>query len=171
MQLSPTQQAALKDWLATNASGISDDAAAVQLNAIASPDYYVWRTIVSRDEVQGDLAFDWTRVDNLSVGKARIWDYMFNKVDAIRPARANVRTGIQAVWVGTQADLAVRAAVEGVCKRKVTVFEKLFVTQTTGGPSQSGNRGATTNPDTLGTGVDGGILEGLVPAQLIAENR
>lgn len=169
MQFSGSQLATFKTWLTANANGLSDDAAAALANTVAAPAYLAWRTIVSRDEVQGSLAFDWTRVDNLSVGKARIWDYMFN--DAIKPAKANVRTGINAVWVGTQADLDVRTAVNAVCQRSVTNAEKLFVIVTVGGPAQSGNRGTSTNPDTLGTGSDGLPMEGLVTAQQVAEAR
>ena len=43
--------------------------------------------------------------------------------DASRP---NIRAGIDATWVGTAADLAVRATVYTHCKRQATVVEKLF---------------------------------------------
>ncbi len=91
--------------------------------------YVVWKTSVTDREIQGNAAFDWTRVDNLSVGKARVWDVMF-KFGSINPSQANVRAGIDATWVGTAADLAVRAAVYAQCKRFATRIEKLFAAGT-----------------------------------------
>ena len=58
---------------------------------------------------------------------------------------ANVRAGIEAVWVGTAADLAVRAAVYGHCKRNATRGQKLFSTGT----------GTTESPASLQAGIDG----------------
>ena len=87
--------------------------------------YVVWRTNVSERELM--LGFDWTRVDNLSVGKARIWEWMF-RFDNINPSKVNIRAGIDAAWVGTTADLAVRAAVYSYCKRFATNAEKVLAT-------------------------------------------
>lgn len=89
----------------------------------------VWRTAVSKRNIMASAAFDWTRVDNLSVGKARIWDQMFSIGD-IDASQANIRAGIDATWVGTAADLAVRAAVYVQCKRFASRFEKLYAVGT-----------------------------------------
>jgi hypothetical protein len=106
-----------------NLTGLADS-----LNATTSPAYTLWRTSVTQDEIMQN-GFDWTRVDNLSVGKARIWEWMFDNQEVIiNPSKANVRAGIDAVWVGTAADLAVRAAVYVHCKRLASVFEKVFAT-------------------------------------------
>jgi hypothetical protein len=89
----------------------------------------VWRTSVAKKDVIANAAFDWTRVDNLSVGKARIWEQLFSvgNIDASQP---NVRAGIDATWVGTAADLAVRASVYVQCKRFANRLEKLFAVGT-----------------------------------------
>lgn len=159
MTLSPAQLQTLKTWLDANASGLDDEAAANALNAVSAPDYFAWRTKVTRKEIL-ENGFDWTRLDNLSVGKARIWSDIF--VDgAINPSKSNVRSGIEAVWVGTAPDLAVRAVVYGHCRRPVTVAELLYVAATAGG---AGQRGSTANPDTLGA-------EGVVTAQNVGEAR
>lgn len=159
--LTTQQKDAIKAWLVANAAGLSDGDAAKLASAPASPNYAVWSLSVRRDVVQGATGFDWTRVDNLSVGKSRIWDWMFNSTDTMPAYKANYRAGINAVWVGTQADLDVRTAVIAACGRPVTNMEKLFVTQTTGGPVQTGNRGSATNPDQIGvSSVDGSFLEG-----------
>jgi hypothetical protein len=101
-----------------------------ELNKTAAPTFTVWKTSVTQDEIMQN-GFDWTRVDNLGLGKARIWEWMFdNQSTSINPAKLNVRAGIDAVWVGTAADIAVRAAVYVHCKRPATVFEKVFATGT-----------------------------------------
>lgn len=95
-------------------------------NRPAVPAHIVWRTSVTQDEIMQN-GFDWTRVDNLSVGKARIWEWLFdNEAHSFNPSKANVRAGIEATWVGTAADLAVRAAVYTHCKRSATRIEALF---------------------------------------------
>lgn len=96
------------------------------MNALAAPVFFVWRTSVPLTEVMLN-GFDWTRVDNLSVGKARIWEWMFQSGN-INPSKPNIRAGIDATWTGTQADLAVRAVVYGHCQRQATRLEKLFAT-------------------------------------------
>ena len=100
------------------------------LNQPASPAFTVWRSAVSQDEIMQN-GFDWTRVDNLSVGKARIWEWLFNnEARSFNPSKPNVRAGIDQCWVGTAADLAVRAAVYVHCKRQATRFERIFATGT-----------------------------------------
>lgn len=102
-------------------SGLAD-----LLNATATPAFVVWRTRVTRAEIMQN-GFDWVRVDNLSVGKARIWEWMF--LDGpINPSKPNIQAGIAESWKGTQADLDVRAAVLAHCRRSASRVEKLFST-------------------------------------------
>lgn len=90
--------------------------------------YIIWKSSVTQDEIMQN-GMDWTRVDNLSVGKARIWEWMFsNKDRVINPSKVNVRSGIDATWVGTAADLAVRALVYTHCKKAASRIDKLFAT-------------------------------------------
>jgi hypothetical protein len=111
-------------------------------NLPASPDWWVWRTAVTRKEILQN-GFNWTRLDNLSVGKARIWQDIF--VDGeLNPSKANVRTGIEAVWVGTQADLDQRAAVYIHCKKLASRVQKLFSTGT----------GSNGDPATMDVNID-----------------
>jgi hypothetical protein len=132
MALTAQQQTTLKAHI--DASGdlnifpnTSDGAFAIAalLNQPADPDFWVWRTSVTEAEIMQN-GFDWVRVDNLSVGKARIMDWMFRSTGTINPSRANIRAGIIECWKGTQADLAVQAAIFGRCQRLATRFEKLF---------------------------------------------
>jgi hypothetical protein len=97
-------------------------------NRTATPDYIVWRDQVGKDEITQN-GFDWTRLDNLSIGKARVWDGLFDNANrSMNPSKPNVRAGVDAVWVGTAADLAVRAAVYTHCKRPALRIERLFAT-------------------------------------------
>lgn len=130
-QLSTLKAAILADPTLANQPQGSDGAFAIAalLNQIAVPDFFVWKSFVSQDEVMLN-GFDWTRVDNLSVGKARIWEWMFQNTGGIDASKSNIRAGIDAVWVGTASDLAVRAVVYSHCQRQATRAEKLFATGT-----------------------------------------
>lgn len=99
---------------------------AALLNTASNPAWTVWRTNVERGEIL-ENGFDWTRLDNLSVGKARVWNDIFVN-GRINPSKTNVRSGIEAVWVGTAADLAVRAAIYVHCKMIATRAQKIFST-------------------------------------------
>jgi hypothetical protein len=153
MQLTLAQQQALKAHLLSNQEiaqtyidgnlpGVAD-----YMNAASDPAFIVWKSFVSRDDVMLN-GFDWTRVDNLSVGKARIWDWI-NQSGGFNPSKANIRAGIDATWTGTAADLAVRAAVYVHCKRSASRVEKLFATGTgtTNDPATMAVEGALTSDD------------------------
>lgn len=118
-----------------------------ELNALASPDWTVWRTNVPIDEIMRN-GMDWARVDNLSVGKARIWDWM-SRLGSINPSKPNIRAGIDATWVGTAPDLAVRAAVYVHCKRSATLGEKILAagTGTEADPATMGYEGPISYTD------------------------
>jgi hypothetical protein len=143
---------------AINAVAHSPDnavAVAAWYNLAAVPSFRVYRSAVPMKEIMLN-GFDWTRVDNLSVGKARIWEWMteadpFNR--AIDPSKPNVRSGINSVWVGTAADLAVRAAVYVHCHRAATNAERLYVAS-----------GAGTAPDQAGDGPGTLAVEGILTA-------
>lgn len=111
-------------------SSDSANTIATAYSQTASGEWIVWKTSVVLDEIMQN-GFDWARVDNLSVGKSRIWEWMFdNDARTCNPARPNVRAGIDATWVGTAADLAVRASVYVHCKRQANRLEKLLSTGT-----------------------------------------
>jgi hypothetical protein len=133
MMLTPAQlqtlKAAIESDPVLNALPNNTDSAfeiAAQFNADASPAFVVWNTRVSVDEIMRN-GMDWARVDNLTVGKARIWDWL-SRLGTFDASKANVRAGIDAAWVGTAADLAVRASVYTHCKRNATRAEKALAT-------------------------------------------
>lgn len=114
----------------------------------------VWRTAAPIDDIMRN-GMDWARVDNLSVGKARIWDWM-GRLGTLNCSRPNIRAGIDATWVGPAADLAVRATVYTHCKRFATRFERLF----------SSGTGSDASPATMGADAAGAVIEGAVGAGL-----
>jgi hypothetical protein len=121
------------------------------LNLATSPAFIVWKTNVPIDEIMRN-GMDWSRVDNLSVGKARIWTWL-SQLGSINPSRPNIRAGIDATWVGTSADLAVRAVVYSHCKRPATRAEKAMATGigTTETPATMSYEGVITYLDVLET--------------------
>lgn len=134
--------------------GAFDIAAA--MNAVATPDFFVWRSSVPTNEIMQN-GFDWTRVDNLTTGKARIWEWMTD-VAVIAPSQANVRAGILAVF-GTAGDLAMRQAIFGHCQRLAKRAEKLFAT------------GAGTTVTEQGTGPATMAFEGNLTYQDVLDAR
>ena len=149
MYLTPEQQATLKAAIladsALNQIYTDGDLGALATALNADSSTIVWRSSVTQDEIMQN-GFDWVGVDNLSVGKARIWEWLFdNATRTFNPSKVNVRAGIAETWKGTAADLAVREAVYAHCKRSATVLEKLFATGT----------GTTQSPALLG--VEGDI--------------
>jgi len=134
----------LSQWAAT---GYMAAEIAAAYNGQATPDWTVWKSAVEVDEIMRN-GMDWARVDNLSVGKARIWDWM-GRLGTFDASKPNIRAGIDATWVGTAADLAVRAMVYTHCKRSATRAEKLLSsgTGTTASPARMGFEGNLTYQD------------------------
>jgi hypothetical protein len=158
-RLSDAQIATLKTWIIANVPSPTPESCSAALNGAAAPAYKVYRTAVPMAEIMLN-GFDWTRVDNLSVGKARIWEWMTGADtlnQAINPSKTNIRAGINAVWVGTAADLAVRAAVYLHCQRDASVAEKLLKVAGNGtaadangeGPATLGFDGQLTNDEVI----------------------
>lgn len=92
-------------------------------NQTAAPDYTVWRTQVDAEEVMSN-GFVWTAVDGLTVGKARIWDWM-TRYGQINPSKVNVRQGLQDCF---GAGSPMITGILPHCKRLATRAEKLLAT-------------------------------------------
>ena len=123
-----TLKAAIVADSALNSQPMNSDGAftiALELNKTATPDFIVWRSSVAVQEIMQN-GFDWTRVDNMVVGKARIWEFM-TAVGILNPAQANVRAGINEAFP-TAANDAMRLAIFGHCQRLASRFEELFAT-------------------------------------------
>lgn len=118
--------AALTAWVQER----RDDLIAAYYNEPASPEYTVWRTSISKDEVYGN-GFAWAQIDNVTDPRWRIWTELFdNDQRAINPSKPNVRAGVGEVWTGTAAKVAVGDYVLGKCKRLANRVERLFAAGT-----------------------------------------
>lgn len=94
-------------------------------NAQASPDWTVWRTNVQAKQVM-ENGFIWTAVDGLTVGKARIWDWM-TRYGSFNPSKTNVRQGLADCFGGASAQVT---ALLPHCKMLASRVQKLFSTGT-----------------------------------------
>ena len=166
MQLTTEQLATLKQWVIDNHNGIFDESTVTALNAVADPAFLVFRDFVPMQEIMAN-GFDWTRVDNLNVGKARIWEWMErsyeqNGVGGLNPSKETCREGINAIWVGTAADRLVRDVIYTHCYRSATVAEKLFATGNGTAPVANGDG---SGPGTMGAGASGDVtLQNVIEA-------
>jgi hypothetical protein len=104
----------------------------------------VWRTGISRAALTVD-GFDFTQVDNLTVGQARIWDWLFED-GPLNPSESGKRAAVSEAWKGTAAKVAVGTFVLGKCKRAATKGEALYATGTgtDGSPAVLAFEGALT---------------------------
>lgn len=135
--LTTEQLAALKAYIVADAglnaqpnTNVGNAVIAGVLNANASPDFIVWRTSISMSSIlRGFIAADWTEVDGLTVGKARIWDWL-RDLDSVDPSSEAIRAAIEECWKGTAARLAVQGRVLASCKRVALLIEKIFATGT-----------------------------------------
>ena len=140
MSLTPAQAAVLKadilldpvlGPLPNTADNAFTIAAAYNLSAI--PDFFVWKVAVSVNELMSN-GFDWTRVDNLTVSKARIWEWM-TQLGVINPSLANVRAGVNTCF-SVGADSATRLAIFTASQEKES--QAALVSPTVpGDPAQS----------------------------------
>lgn len=133
--MTPEQLLVIKNYIlatpALAAKPMTPDGAyeiAQELNKGKDPTFVVWKTSVDMYEIMRN-GMDWARVDNLTVGKARIWDWI-GRLGTFNASKVNIRAGIDATWIGTAADLAVRAVVYTHCKRNAKVAEALLATGT-----------------------------------------
>jgi len=156
--LTPAQLATLKadivanSGLPTSGTNRNDQAIADLYNLPASPDYYVWKSKVSRDDMiygtgDGGTVFDTsgTGFVTRTVQELMLFESLFNKVTGLtNPMNAQIRASFGvAMSGGTAPAPANRTHMQAVARRKVSRVERLFVdttTQTcTGGTAASPN--------------------------------
>lgn len=142
MTLTTVQLQLIKSDILTNpdlsskpANSDGSDAIAKLYNLPAVPTFTVWKSDVTVDEIMLN-GFDWTRVDNLTVGKARIWEWI-TTLGHINPSQANVRAAVLACF-STAGDTANRQAVFTHSARPATRLERVFATGTGLAPTDQG---------------------------------
>ena len=105
-ELSPTQKATVladinanPDLLAIYSLGSLVDVANLY-NQPADPEFTVWKTSLPIVDIMTDDNFLWTSIDNLTAGRARIWEEIIGLV-TINPSKANIRAGLVNAFLGT----------------------------------------------------------------------
>jgi hypothetical protein len=149
-QLTPVQLAALKadiniDPILSVLPLNSDTAAfiAEQYNLTASPDYWVWKTALTRKEVVESTSldpdgvtprtFNWTGNGFItrSQGERDAWREMWNHSGAVNPSLPSIRQAFQDIFSGAAAPApSNRQHLLNVARKRATRAEKLFATGT-----------------------------------------
>lgn len=162
MALTPTQLTTLAADVAADGTlgtqPVTVDGAiviAAAYNAAASPDYWVWQTLISENTITREASVDgtvwsWPAYIARTLNEMAGWGRMFNGTYACNPSLVNVRQGFADIFSGnTNSAPAQRTHLLTICRRKATRFEKLFATTSASPPTTSGNLGSTTNVATM----------------------
>ncbi len=164
--LSSAQQALLKTAIQgsgdTNALLVSGDLGGLLalLNTIASPDFWVWRTAVSKDEYLQTTSVDATLFNftgtgyiTRSQGERDAFNALFTSDGFANPSLTNVRQAVADIFSGATAPApANRTHLLAVSRRLASRFEKVFATGT----------GSTASPGAI-------VLQGPIVASAISE--
>jgi hypothetical protein len=117
------------------------------LNALASPDFWGWKTRVTQaqftDETSVDATtFSWTAYIARSQGERDAWRELFS-LGYVNPSLAQVRAAFSDIYSGGTGS-AQRTHLATIARRKATRAEKVLATGTggTGSPATFGWEGA-----------------------------
>lgn len=115
------------------ALGIRNDVGLAELYN-ADSIFVTWRSRIDPDEYREQV--DWTEVDNLTIGKARIWEWLTQGMtQSLNASKSNVRAGLNNCWNNT----TTKDNLLAIATRYATKCEALFAT----------GSGTTLNPGTL----------------------
>lgn len=163
--MTPAQNIALKadilaDPVLTAQPNDSDGAFAIAAayNLNASPDFWVWRTSVSREELTNSTSidgtvFNWTGAGYITraQGEREAFQQIFDAEGRVNPSLPQVRQAFLDIFSGAAAPApANRTHLATVARRKATRAEKLFAASgagTTGSPGVMGFEGSVSYQD------------------------
>lgn len=161
--LTPNQLATLKaDILADPAFATlknSPDgryAIAVAYNAVASPDFWVWKSYLTKSDAVNSTSadgttFNWTGNGFISrsLNEIAAWENLWNTSGAVNPSLAQVRAGFAAIFTGAGNAAANLTHLQAMARRKATRAEKLFSSGTgsSGTPATMGFEGVVAFAD------------------------
>ena len=161
--LTPAQLSAVKaDILANpdlNAFPNNTDGAfaiAGLYNLQASPDFWVWRTYVTKSEIVNNVGpnattFNWVAngFHTRSVADQTMWRELFGASDSVNPALANVRWAFTYIFSGTGIAANNLAHILDLSKRKATRIEQVLSngTGSLGSPATMEFEGVISYPD------------------------
>ena len=122
----------------------------------ASPDFWVWKTYVTKADLVNSTGPDgttFTWVGNgfitRSAGEQSAWRELFNGTNAVNAAQANVRQAFADIFSGTGNAALNRTHLLAVGRRKASRVEKLFAagTGSTASPAVMGFEGTLSYQD------------------------
>lgn len=154
MALTPAQYPALKALIAgdstLNALPNNGDSAMQivdALDVVASPDFWVWRTNVTRADIYHTTSVDgttwnWLTYKNQSLSEQGCWVQMFMG-DQANFALPNLRAGVAVIFSGSGVQLTQQTHILTIGRRKATRAEKALATGTgsTAAPAVMGSEG------------------------------
>lgn len=117
--------------IATAYAEKNTDALAAIYNALATPDYWIWRDRVTKDEfVNGSsvdgTTFSWTAFIARSQGERDAFQQIFmNSGQAVNPSLAQVRTAFADIFSGAPGALT-RTHMLTVARKLASLFQKLY---------------------------------------------
>ena len=128
--------------IATAYAAKNTDAIAAAYNAAASPDFWIWRAKVTKEEYvnntsQDATVFDWTVFIGRSQGERDAFGQIFMNVgQSVNPSLPQVRQAFADIFSGA-GGASVRTHMLATSRKKVTIFGKLYATGTgsTGSPA------------------------------------
>lgn len=152
--LTSAQLTTLKTDIATNFPGTAntpdgDFSLATSYNTVASPDFWVWRTSVSRDEAVGSTSVDGTVFSFVGTGyitraqgERDAFVALFSSAGTVNASQPQVRQAFADIFSGSTAPApANRTHLLTVARRKASRIEKLYGVGT----------GSTASPATMAT--------------------
>lgn len=132
MALTNTQRTVLaahiranQDPLVVSALSARNDTEMARLYNLDST-FIVWRENIDPTEYREAMV--WTEIDNLTIGKARIWEWITqNMTMPVDATKDNIRAGIAEVFPANQ---STRAALLAIAKEPASLAESIFATGT-----------------------------------------
>jgi hypothetical protein len=168
--LTTAQKATLKTFIQNdatlNAMAIAEnyEGVAGSLNANASPDFWVYKTSMSKDELVAspsvdNTVFNWTGAGYItrSQGERDAFNAIFNQSGVVNPSIANARQAFTDIFSGTGVALANRTHITASIRRKANRIEKLFATIAAAPPTPSGALGSLTSVAMIAPDSEGAI--------------
>lgn len=138
-------------------TNVGNSVVAATLNANAVPDFWVWRTSVTKDELVGSTSvdgttFSWTGAGYITraQGERDAFRDIFDSGGACNPSLPSVRGAFVDIFSGTTAPApANRTHLATVSRRKALAIEKIFASGTgsTASPATMGREGRITPDD------------------------
>jgi hypothetical protein len=141
MALTPAQKTIIKTHYNANMPTLSDDQAAAAFNALATPDFWIWRTAVTKAEIVGKVSQDATSfiwAGNGFITRTTQEILTFDQLFAAQafgepvcnPSLPNVRTAFSDIFSGVGNAALNRTHLLATGRRKATLVEKLLATGT-----------------------------------------